>query len=59
MFQSIGWPEILIILVVLLVLFGGKFLPKAGKNLGESGKELKAATKELKETVKETVKKKK
>ena len=53
MFQNIGWPEILIIAVVLLVLFGGKFLPKAGKNLGESGKELKEAAKELKEVIKD------
>jgi sec-independent protein translocase protein TatA len=53
MFQNIGWPEILIIAVVLLVLFGGKFLPKFGKTAGESGKELKEATKELKEVIKE------
>jgi len=53
MFQNIGWPEILIIAVVLLVLFGGRFLPKFGKNIGESGKEMKEAAKELKETIKE------
>ena len=53
MFQNIGWLEVSIILLVVLVLFGGKFLPKAGKNLGESGKELRKATKELKEVVKE------
>ncbi len=53
MFKNIGWPEILIIAVVLLVLFGGKFLPKFGKNVGEGGKELKKATEELKETLKE------
>ena len=53
MFQNIGWPEILIIAVVLLVLFGGKLLPKFGKNVGESGKELKEAARELKETIKE------
>ena len=52
MFQNIGWLEISIILLVVLVLFGGRFLPKAGKSLGESGKELKEATKELKEVVK-------
>ncbi len=53
MFQNIGWPEILIIAVVLLVLFGGKFLPKFGKNVGESGKEMKEAAKELKEVISE------
>jgi sec-independent protein translocase protein TatA len=53
MFKNLGWPEILIIALVLLVLFGGKFLPKMGKNVGESGKELKKATKELKDVVTE------
>lgn len=52
MFQNIGWLEISIILLVVLVLFGGKLLPKAGRELGESGRELKKATKELKEVVK-------
>ncbi len=51
MFKNIGWPEILIIAVVLLVLFGGSFLPKFGKNIGESGKEIKKAAKELKDVV--------
>ncbi len=53
MFKNIGWPEILIIAVVLLVLFGGKLLPKFGKNIGESGKEMKEAAKELKDTLSE------
>jgi sec-independent protein translocase protein TatA len=53
MFANIGWPEILIIAAIVLVLFGGKLLPKFGKNVGESGKELKKATKELKEVITE------
>lgn len=52
MFQNIGWPEIAIVALVALVLFGGKLLPKMGKDLGESGRELKKASKELKEVVK-------
>ncbi len=51
MFANIGWLEITIIGLVLLVLFGGKFLPKFGKDMGESGKELKKATQELKDVV--------
>lgn len=51
MFKNIGWPEILVIALVLLVLFGGKLLPKVGKEIGESGKEIKKAAKELKEVV--------
>jgi sec-independent protein translocase protein TatA len=53
MFQNIGVLEISIILLVVLILFGGRILPKAGKNLGESGRELKEATKELKDVVKD------
>jgi sec-independent protein translocase protein TatA len=48
MFANIGYTEIGIILVVLLVLFGGSQLPKIARNLGESGKELKKANKDLK-----------
>lgn len=53
MFQNIGTTEIIIIAVVVLVLFGAKFLPKVGKNLGESQVEIKKASKELKEVIKE------
>ena len=53
MFKNIGWPEILILAVVLLILFGGNLLPKFGKNVGESGKEIKKAAKELKDTISE------
>lgn len=34
-------PEIIIILVVLLVLFGGSQLPKLARNLGQAQKELR------------------
>jgi sec-independent protein translocase protein TatA len=33
---SIGWPEIIIILVILLVIFGPKRLPHLGKSIGQS-----------------------
>jgi len=53
MFQNIGTTEIIIIAVVVLVLFGAKFLPKVGKNVGESQVEIKKAAKELKSVIKE------
>lgn len=53
MFASIGWTEIFIIGVVLLVLFGGSQLPKIAKGLGESGKELKKANRELTSVIKD------
>lgn len=48
MFQNIGPVEIAIVVVVLLVLFGAKFLPKVGKNIGESQVEIKKASKNSK-----------
>lgn len=34
-------PEVLIVLVVILVLFGGSRIPKLAKNLGQAQKEFK------------------
>jgi sec-independent protein translocase protein TatA len=48
-------PELLIILAIVLLIFGGKKLPELSRSLGESIKELKKATsstKELKDEVK-------
>jgi sec-independent protein translocase protein TatA len=53
MFANIGWTEILIIAVVLLILFGGSKLPKIAKGLGESGKELKKAKRDFEQALKE------
>ena len=39
---SLGSSELLIILVVLLVLFGGAKLPQLARNLGQAQRELKA-----------------
>ncbi|HMH70328.1 MAG TPA: twin-arginine translocase TatA/TatE family subunit [Candidatus Saccharimonadales bacterium] len=38
---GLGTPELLIILVILLVLFGGSQLPKLARSLGKSAKELR------------------
>jgi len=45
-FLGLGAPELIIILVILLVLFGGAKLPSLAKNLGSSIKEFKKAAKE-------------
>lgn len=42
----LGVPEILLIVVVLLVLFGGKKIPELMRGLGTGIKEFKDATKE-------------
>jgi sec-independent protein translocase protein TatA len=39
----LSWPEILIILVVLLLLFGAKRLPEMGRSLGKGMREFKEA----------------
>ena len=41
MFGNVGWPELLIVLVILLVIFGAKRLPEAGRSLGAGMREFK------------------
>jgi sec-independent protein translocase protein TatA len=38
---DIGPPELILVLFVVLVLFGGSQLPKLAKNLGKAQKEFK------------------
>jgi sec-independent protein translocase protein TatA len=52
MFGNIGWPELLVLAVVLFVLFGSRQLPKVARNVGTSGKDLKHATQEFTQAVK-------
>lgn len=48
---SLGWPEIIAILVIVLVIFGPKRLPEIGKSLGKGIKEFKKSTTELQEHI--------
>ncbi len=43
---GLGAPELLIILVVVLVLFGGAKLPKLARSLGQAKNEFEAGTRE-------------
>jgi sec-independent protein translocase protein TatA len=45
MLRSIGLPELLVILVVAVLLFGGKKIPEVAKGLGEGIKNFKNAMK--------------
>jgi sec-independent protein translocase protein TatA len=53
MLRSIGGPELLVILVVALLLFGGKKIPELAKGLGEGIKNFKHALKEEQQPVDE------
>ncbi|MFE9068616.1 Sec-independent protein translocase subunit TatA [Streptomyces violaceusniger] len=48
MFGKIGVPEILLILVVVLLLFGAKKLPDMARSLGKSARILKSEAKAMK-----------
>ncbi|MCL4167145.1 UNVERIFIED_CONTAM: hypothetical protein GTU68_049611 [Idotea baltica] len=51
----IGWPQIVLIAVVILLIFGGKKIPELMRGLGSGIKEFKDASKEedIKEDKKE------
>lgn len=40
-FLGLGTPELIIIAVIILLIFGGSQLPKLAKNIGTSAKELR------------------
>lgn len=43
---TLGWPELLLILGVLLLLFGARRLPEMARSLGKSTKEFKRGMRE-------------
>ena len=45
-FLAIGWPQIVLIAVVILLLFGGRKIPELMRGLGSGIKEFKDASKE-------------
>ena len=56
MFGSIGMPEMIIILVIALIVFGPRKLPELGKSLGRSLNEFKKASNELRSTLEDEIK---
>ncbi len=53
--QGVGGPELLIILVIILLLFGAKKLPELAKGLGKSMKEFKKATQDVQDDFQEAM----
>ncbi len=56
MFGSIGMPEMIIILVIALIVFGPRKLPELGRSLGRSINEFKKASNELRSTLEDEIK---
>jgi TatA/E family protein of Tat protein translocase len=55
MFGSVGMPELILIFVVALLVFGPKKLPEIGKSLGKGLAEFKRASEDLKKTIEDEI----
>lgn len=48
---TLGWPEIILIFAVFILLFGAKKLPELARSMGKSIKEFKKATTSIEEDI--------
>src|SRR5262245_55408474 len=55
MFGSIGMPELILIFIVALLVFGPKKLPEIGKSIGKGLAEFKKASDDLKRTIEQEI----
>lgn len=55
MFGSLGLPELILIFIIALILFGPKELPKIGRTLGKAMAEFRRASNTFKHTLEEEV----
>ena len=55
MFGSLGMPELIVIFVIALVVFGPRKLPELGRSLGRGIAEFKKATNELQQTLEQEI----
>jgi len=53
--ETIGAPELIIVLVVVLLVFGSKKVPELARSLGESMKEFRKGTRDAAEDDREGV----
>lgn len=54
-FMGLGGPELLLILVVILILFGGRRMPQIARGVGRGLHEFRRAVAEAQSEIKDTV----
>jgi len=55
MFGNIGFPELLVIFTIALLIFGPRKLPEIGKSLGRALREFRKTSDEIKERIEEEI----
>ena len=55
MFGSLGFPELVLIFLVALIIFGPRKLPDIGRSIGKAMGEFKRATNDLKSSIEDEV----
>jgi sec-independent protein translocase protein TatA len=56
MLGSIGMPELIVIFIIALIIFGPRRLPELGRSLGKSINEFKKASNDLRNSLEEEIK---